>query len=680
MSQTESRSGPGAGASAPVGAGCVSVLVLTKNEQVNIAACLDSVSFCDDVVVYDSYSTDRTVEIARERPNVRVIQRRFDNWSAHQNWGVSNIPFRHPWVLYIDADERVDDQLRAELGRVCTHESQMSAYRVRRKDMFMGRWLRRAQLYPTWLVRVFRPEKIRYERLVNPVASVSGATGELAGHLIHYPFSKGLMQWFERHNSYSGFEAEEFTRPGRFRPPLTHALSTDPDRRRAGLKELFNRAPSRPLARLFYLLLLRRAVLDGAPGTAYSFMISMYEYWIELKMREIRAGWRRDTEAMVQRLLGRTIGPGPAQALAGHEPASPSHNGPASDRSHGVGPGAPAVRDGLVHDAPVGGDPAGGGPGRAVRRGAVDVVIATYNESAHIAQTVANARRLGDVYVLDSLSTDGTQRIARQAGATVVEHPFENYSRQKNWGLDNLPLTAEWVFILDADERITPALEEEVRRTIADPRSADGYFVNRVVIMMGRAIWHGGMFPSWNMRLFRRGKCRYEDRSVHEHMVCDGPTAYLRGLMLHIRRETIGEYIAKHIRYADMESDEWLKQRLGSDRSARAGSLFRDAGRFRLILRRDVWPRVPMQPLIRFVYMYLFRLGFLDGAAGWHLACLMASYEYMIKLLYRQKLQRAREGALTVAPNGALVATTPTPAPTLTTTTPTPAASGADAS
>ncbi|MBA4039903.1 MAG: hypothetical protein C0468_06220 [Planctomyces sp.] len=668
MNHAEPTTDPTADGAAPQRACGLSVLVLTKNEEVNIAACLDSVRFSDDVVVYDSYSTDRTVEIALGRPNVRVVQRRFDNWSAHQNWGVSNIAFRHPWVLYIDADERVDDQLRAELCRVCAQPGEMSAYRVRRKDMFMGRWLRRAQLYPTWLVRVFRPEKIRYERLVNPVATISGPTGELAGHLIHHPFSKGLMQWFERHNSYSGFEAEEFTRPGRFRPPLAQALSTDPDRRRAGLKELFNRAPSRPLARLLYLLLLRRAVLDGAPGTAYSFMISMYEYWIELKMREIRAGWRADTEAMVARVLGRRAGPGARPAAVAHELAGQVPEGGSAAQSPAQAPAQP---------------PAGPGPARGPRLGAVDVLIATYNESAHIAQTVANARRLGNVYVLDSLSTDGTQGIARQAGATVVEHPFENYSRQKNWGLDNLPLTAEWVFILDADERITPALEEEVRRTVADPRAADGYFVNRVVIMMGRAIWHGGMFPSWNMRLFRRGKCRYEDRSVHEHMICDGPTAYLRGLMLHIRRETIGEYIAKHIRYADMESDEWLKQRLGSDRSARAGRLFRDAGRFRLILRRDVWPRVPMQPLIRFIYMYFFRLGFLDGAAGWHLACLMASYEYMIKLLYRQKLQCARDGSLAVAPNGKLVPTAPpasAPPPGPTVPPPAPVGTGARAS
>ena len=161
--------------------------------------------------------------------------------------------------------------------------------------------------------------------------------------------------------------------------------------------------------------------------------------------------------------------------------------------------------------------------------------------------------------------------------------------------------------------------------------------------MMGRAVWHGGMFPSWNLRFFKRGSCRYEDRSVHEHMVFQGRPDYLHELMLHIRRESINEYLAKHIRYADMESDEWVKMSLGGAQSAKAGRLFKDLLKWRIYLRRDIWPTVPFKPLVRFFYMYIFRLGFLDGAAGWHLANLMASYEYMIKLTYVEKLERSRQ-------------------------------------
>jgi hypothetical protein len=276
----------------------------------------------------------------------------------------------------------------------------------------------------------------------------------------------------------------------------------------------------------------------------------------------------------------------------------------------------------------------------------IDIMIPTLNEAIHIRATVENALRVGPVWVLDSLSTDGTQEIARRAGATVVEHPFENYSRQKNWGLDNLPMKGDWVFILDADERVTPSLREELLAVARQGGPVDGYYVNRVVIFMGRTIRHGGLYPSWNLRFFRRGRCRYEDRAVHEHMVCDGPTGYLKHEMLHIRRESISEYITKHIRYADMESDEWVKARLGKGGAAQAQKLFPHLQGYRQWLRREAWPRAPMRPLLRFLYMYIVRVGILDGRAGLHLALLMASYEYMISMLYRDKLMRIRDGVI----------------------------------
>ena len=272
----------------------------------------------------------------------------------------------------------------------------------------------------------------------------------------------------------------------------------------------------------------------------------------------------------------------------------------------------------------------------------IEVLIPTFNEAGHIAEAVANARQVGSVFVLDSKSTDGTQQLARQAGATVVEHPFEDYATQKNWGLDNLPWGGQWVFILDADERITPALREEVRRIAASDTPIDGYFVNRMVVFMGRAVRHGGLYPSWNLRFFRRGRCRYEDRSVHEHMVCAGPTEYLKKGMIHIRRETVHQFVAKHIRYADLESDEWIRRKLHRDKGVHIDRLFRDALRMRQWFKREVWPHLPFRPLWRFVFMYLCRFGFLDGVAGWHMALLMANYEYMIGALYREKLRKGR--------------------------------------
>ncbi len=268
----------------------------------------------------------------------------------------------------------------------------------------------------------------------------------------------------------------------------------------------------------------------------------------------------------------------------------------------------------------------------------VEVMIPTLNEADHIAEAVANALLLGPVFVLDSGSTDGTRELAEKAGATVIEHPFTDYSTQKNWGLDNIPFSGQWVFILDADERLTPSLRDEVLATVSTKPTMSGYFVNRLSLFLGQEIHWGGMYPSWNMRLLHRGECRYENRSVHEHVICNGPTAYLRGRMLHVRRETLSRYIAKHIKYADMEANEWIKIRRGQSHSAPPMKLFRGALGWRQWLRRTVLPRLPGSPLWRMLYMYIVRLGFLDGPAGWHMARLMATYEYMIVLLCDEKL------------------------------------------
>jgi glycosyltransferase involved in cell wall biosynthesis len=269
---------------------------------------------------------------------------------------------------------------------------------------------------------------------------------------------------------------------------------------------------------------------------------------------------------------------------------------------------------------------------------AIDILIPTLNEAGHISDAVANAKEVGNVFVLDSFSTDGTQKLAREAGAHVVEHTFVHYAAQKNWGLDNLPFTGDWIFILDADERITPALRREIIETVSKPGAADGYLVNRLMLFMGSPIRHGGYYPSWNLRLFRRGKARYEERSVHEHMICPGPTVSLQAEMLHIRNESMQQFIAKHIQYANFESEEWVKYKFGGSADARPGELFSDHLRNRQYIRRVVWPQLPLRPLWRFLYMFIWKFGFLDGMAGWRLARVMITYEYMITLLYQEKL------------------------------------------
>jgi len=265
----------------------VSVLILTLNEEINIGACIDSLAWSDDIVVLDSLSTDRTVEIAEGR-GARVVQRPFDNWSAHQNWAVQNIQFRHPWVLYLDADERCPADLREEVLRRASDGAPEAAFRMRRKDFFMGRWLRHAQLYPTWLVRLFRPAQIRYERVVNPVAKVEGQIGELQAHVDHYPFSHGVTHWIARHNRYSDLEAVEALKLRQSGGGQGASLwSSDPNERRRALKDVFFRLPARPLLKFAYYVFWRRGFLDGRAGLTYASLQAIYEYLIDCKVREL---------------------------------------------------------------------------------------------------------------------------------------------------------------------------------------------------------------------------------------------------------------------------------------------------------------------------------------------------------------------------------------------------------
>lgn len=264
----------------------VSALILTLNEEINISECLDSLSWCDDVVVFDSLSTDRTRTIAEER-GARVVTRAFDNWSAHQNWAVTNIEFRHPWVLYIDADERCAPELRDDVLHRARHDSPEAAFRIRRKDFFMGRWLKHAQLYPSWFVRLFRPQRIRYERLVNPVAVVDGPIGKLDGHIVHYPFSHGVSHWVARHNRYSDMEAVEAAKARERRAPAGSVWSKDPNERRRALKDIFFQLPARPLVKFLYYYGWRRGFLDGRAGFTYATLQAFYEYLIACKGAEL---------------------------------------------------------------------------------------------------------------------------------------------------------------------------------------------------------------------------------------------------------------------------------------------------------------------------------------------------------------------------------------------------------
>lgn len=599
----------------------ISVIILTFNEEVNIRDCIASCAWCDDIHVLDSGSKDRTCEIARAM-GATVHVNKFKSFGDQRNWAIDHIACKHPWHFHLDADERFTPDLLTEmLDRLGPDgsKSDCAAYQCPSKMILMGRWLKWSGGYPSYQVRLFKFGECRFMDFGHGQREdTHGKVGILDEPYMHFNFSKGLLEWFYKHNDYSSREGNEGVLiRSHGKPTWGQLITSDHVAKRRAWKNMSYFMKGRALWRFLYNYVFRLGVLDGVAGFRYCSMISSYEYWTELKIKEKARSWAPATNALTEKMLREETLPRDARD-------------PASNPIHGVPHPAGSHNPGGIFNA---------------SNGRIEVLIPTLNEAAVIRDTVQNALAIGPVFVLDSLSTDGTQQIARDAGATVIEQRFLGYARQKNWGLENLPFKGEWVFILDADERITPKLRTELLNTIQNPK-AEGFFVNRVVLFMGRAIRHGGLYPSWNLRFFRRGKCRYEDRSVHEHMVCDGPTNYLRNEMLHIRGESMHEWIRKHIRYADLESDEWVKLKFGQEAGASAERLFSHTLKYRQYLRREVWPRTPLKPVLRYVYMYLLRLGVLDGIAGVHMATMMSIYEYIIELLYRDKLARIEAGVL----------------------------------
>ncbi len=266
----------------------VSICILTLNEETNLADCIDSCAWSDDIVVFDSLSEDRTKEIALAK-GARVIERAFDNYAAQRNAALTAVPYKHPWVLMVDADERVPEDLAREVeASVAAADADLVMFRIRRKDFFLGQWLKRSSGYPTWFGRLVKLGRVRVAREINEEYLADGRVRYLDAHLHHFPFNKGIAYWFERHNRYSSMEAlAKIAQQGE--PVATRALFTaDAIERRRILKQLLYRVPLRPLIVFFYLYVFRLGMLDGRAGFYFSRMRAIYEFCIDLKVMEAK--------------------------------------------------------------------------------------------------------------------------------------------------------------------------------------------------------------------------------------------------------------------------------------------------------------------------------------------------------------------------------------------------------
>jgi glycosyltransferase involved in cell wall biosynthesis len=265
-----------------------SIYILTFNEEIDIAACIESALLSDDVVVIDSCSTDRTVEIASQYP-VRVIQHPFESHGKQRTWMLESVPPKHDWVYILEADERMTPALFQECLTAIEDDRYVGYYAAERV-MFMGQWIRRSTQYPRYQLRLLRHGKVWFSDYGHTEREVcEGATGFLQETYPHYTCSKGLSRWIEKHNRYSTDEAIETLHQleqGSVNWRELFLGKTEVDRRRA-LKDLSLRLPFRPLIRFFYMYLLLGGWRDGSAGFAWCTLQAFYEYLIVLKAWEM---------------------------------------------------------------------------------------------------------------------------------------------------------------------------------------------------------------------------------------------------------------------------------------------------------------------------------------------------------------------------------------------------------
>lgn len=261
----------------------VSVMIFTLNEEIHLPACLDSLKWCDDVIVVDSYSKDRTEEICRSA-GARFFQHPFEGFGDQRNWALANVETKNKWLLILDADERVSPELAEEIQRVVRSDGKhVAAYRVRRRFYMWGRWLRYSSLYPSWVVRLIHKDRVRYRNRGHAeTQNVEGEILELKHDLIDEN-QRDITEWFERQNRYSSKDAEFELELQSAKGAWKGLSSRNPLSRRAAWKSLAARMPGRSLVYFLYSYIWRRGFLDGKDGLVFCYMKAIYQAMVAVK-------------------------------------------------------------------------------------------------------------------------------------------------------------------------------------------------------------------------------------------------------------------------------------------------------------------------------------------------------------------------------------------------------------
>ncbi len=224
----------------------------------------------------------------------------------------------------------------------------------------------------------------------------------------------------------------------------------------------------------------------------------------------------------------------------------------------------------------------------------LSVAIITYNEEQNIRRTLESVKWAHEIVVVDSGSTDGTTAICRDYTDKVIHHDWPGFARQKNFAIDKT--SGDWVLSIDADEPVELELADEIKTIIASPNALDGYYIPRKTHFLGKQIRYGGWYPDYNLRLFRKGKGRFQERAVHEAIRLKGTTGRTRHALLHYAYPDLASYMSSINKYSSLAVT--VKEEKGITGF--------EAGAINILFR----------PAFTFILKYFFRLGFLDGKHG----------------------------------------------------------------
>lgn len=257
----------------------VSIIILTYNEEDNLPRCLEAMRWCDDIIVVDSGSTDRTLEICAEF-NTKVLTRPFDNFAHQRNYGLEHGNPKYDWVLHVDADEVLPAKFTKALIAL-TQEDNIYAYQVPSKIMLNNRWLKHSGCYPVYQVRLGHKDHLKFIQIGHGQREDMSEQniGVFSEPYLHYNFSKGMKNWLSKHVTYAQDEALLFHRENKNTLKLSEIFNRDKTIRRRALKTLSFKIPliMRPPARFLYLYFLKLGFLDGKNGLMYSIMVTVYE-------------------------------------------------------------------------------------------------------------------------------------------------------------------------------------------------------------------------------------------------------------------------------------------------------------------------------------------------------------------------------------------------------------------